>query len=430
MIRDILSTIVGYINGDALYMISQTSRECYYIAFQEYIKKTRGDFYECYENGDTISIKIIEMIYIIDRRSANKRAGRGGNKQYIIDCYSQGMNDWGEILIEACEIKYKEKIKEYISIIEYAIQKGVTLADIDCGFINAGNIEIAKKMIAYGATEYQNALSKACYNGNTELVEYLISSGRMTQDSYNRGLASACRAKNISLVRRMLELGATEVNMCIYDEEPSKEILEELIGTGLVTNWNEVLYVLSEMGESERLQEIIEHIKITDRNFPIDYRHCITRASGNEEIIGIITQYIPMDLNMKISAVATGSDIARFREILNDRNIQFGDILQVIATSRNIAIIRMAMGSPILNKRFQRHICRNYLYIKNEIAILDYAEEIMGEKMKWEIIIRRVIKEKRYDILEYILKKGVKYDFSISEIDDFRLIKIISKYKT
>lgn len=69
-----------------------------------------------------------------------------------------------------------------------------------------GHMDIIQLMISRGATNWQTGLEKACGKGHIEIAKLMISRGAT---DYNKGMLYACRGGNMEIVRLMISLGAT-----------------------------------------------------------------------------------------------------------------------------------------------------------------------------------------------------------------------------
>jgi hypothetical protein len=73
-----------------------------------------------------------------------------------------------------------------------------------------GNLELAKLMISYGATNWDDGLEIACEGGYIELVNLIIPNAT----DWNRGLCGACKGRHIEIIKLMINAGATKCNHC------------------------------------------------------------------------------------------------------------------------------------------------------------------------------------------------------------------------
>lgn len=132
-----------------------------------------------------------------------KGACEGGNMEIleylfkIYDCKN----------FQLCILLYYAGKGGNMKIVNFLIQKGANGWDsLLCGACAGGHMELVILALNKGAKDYYNALSVLCENegDNVEIAEILID----YVDNLNGLINSACRYKNIKIVKLLLEYGA------------------------------------------------------------------------------------------------------------------------------------------------------------------------------------------------------------------------------
>lgn len=93
------------------------------------------------------------------------------------------------------------------------------------------------------------AIEAACFSGNMNLIEFVISSGAK---NWNAGLIGGCKSGNKEVIEYMIKKGANNWNEALFKacEEGNKVIIELMVNKG-ADNWPHAFYYAYSFGNKD-----------------------------------------------------------------------------------------------------------------------------------------------------------------------------------
>lgn len=249
-----------------------------------------------------------------------------------------------EVILRQHEINIESKLKNLISNIKQEIE-------------NINDYDIQREMI-YAVRCFENSnidfnkskidlLVEACLNHDIYGVDFLIEKGVDINRANEEGttpLIAACYAGNITIVERLVELGANiDKEGCVYNKELMRVVCE---GTPLI--------VATKMKKSDIVASLVERGADIDKRYEFGKTALIYAVENESEDIvktlidnGANINVVPMDKNTALMIVARNGNenIAKY---LLDNNVKiehelYEKAFNIAVKNKDINLVRLFM---------------------------------------------------------------------------------------